>query len=47
METKQDNGDICSNDTGISQWWDTHEQFEEQTTGKDDEAIGPLPVRYQ
>ena len=46
METKQDNGDICSSDTGISQWRDTHEKCEKQTAGKDDEAIGPLPVRY-
>jgi len=47
METKQNNGDVCSNDAGKSQRWDEHNKCHKQTTREDNETTHTLSVRYQ
>ena len=36
METKQNNGDVCSKDAGKHQWRDEREDCKEETTGEDE-----------
>ena len=47
MEAKQNSRDVCSNDAGKSQWWDTHQKCHQQTKGEDNEATDTLSVCYQ
>jgi len=47
LETKQNRGEICSNDSGDKHRREAHQKLKEQSTGVYDQPIDAFPISYQ